>query len=573
MRVSDPSLARPSLSDSNMMRRGSGEVMNESQKDFRAERDRERERRMISEASSSAMVKSGSASRPVSREEREEGGFSSARSSGSSFTSLKSSPHVRRRSREEDDFGRRHSNTSTKSATSPLTPATERSSIGGGKAGPSILAPYGDFADDEEEEGAGTWLRQPTPIPTPSNNASPIETTSTQQHLLVTNSPVRQQAPMIPASILTPTSASPSLHGTDAGTILAGDWATFLINPFPAIDVRSDGEATFIVHDGTATPSIQLESVARIIPRSTPEAEMIEDESRFYQYDTSIESEFDDEEGGGTWFVAPKPSPDLSQDSTSTLVPETPSRSNSASKRPTLRLTIDSTPSSSASAPTKATIIDSGTATASAPEGETVKIKPPTPKLSDLSPSFLTSPPIIRRASFAHREADSDWAFRPPVETVLEHLDEFFPEHDLDRPILDTGSPSSTVAPSPATPERAVARQTSIVPLIVSSNAINDRLNTLTNGHLKYKKSIRKVALGRKKVLSITGMKNSSEQEAEEAEYRAGLLRRKSTKLWGTRVEEVTPAQAKSMSTAIPESLAEDDQQNCTLSYASRCRS
>ncbi|KAG9017078.1 hypothetical protein FRB90_001857 [Tulasnella sp. 427] len=136
---------------------------------------------------------------------------------------------------------------------------------------------------------------------------------------------------------------------------------------------------------------------------------------------------------------------------------------------------------------------------------------------------------INRRASFRR----DTWAFRPIQEDVLDHLQDFFPDHDLDKPFIDQvqianeglASPAGEVLPPPVPPP--VTKET----------------------RFKHRKSIRFVAEERKKVLERVGSAREPSAKA------ANLGRKRSTKLWGIRVEEVTPGQVKSgVPPTIPES-------------------
>ncbi|GAA5974081.1 hypothetical protein JCM11641_003422 [Rhodosporidiobolus odoratus] len=160
------------------------------------------------------------------------------------------------------------------------------------------------------------------------------------------------------------------------------------------------------------------------------------------------------------------------------------------------------------------------------------------------------SSPFARRNSFAARAQDGkDWAFRPPVETVLEHLDVFFPEHDLDKPVFD---PSTSV---PSTPASGGSCPSPVPDVSAPPSALATRR---TGGGsagpgLGYKKSIRVVALDRKRQLQKAGRNVASAASG----LASNLLRRKSTKLFGARIEEVTSAQMNQIS-AIKETSAED---------------
>ena len=109
--------------------------------------------------------------------------------------------------------------------------------------------------------------------------------------------------------------------------------------------------------------------------------------------------------------------------------------------------------------------------------------------------------------------------FRPPAEEMYERLGDFFPEHDLDEPVIEASSggtsPTSAEAAQPfPTPDRR-----------------------------KHKKSIRVVANEHKRRLDRTSRITSANN--------ANMLRKRSTKLWGSKVEEVTAEQVKNASSAL----------------------
>lgn len=626
MRASDPSVeARRAASHGGMTatdptryssesvpRRLSGE-MNRSLVERERERERKDKEKKASRSGTSSIVEAGVYS---TRSPNLEEPPLSSRSSGSSFTSLRSSPHVRRRSNDSEDYvSHRASSSSARSSTASLsTPATERNSL----VMSAAAIPFEEFEDDVENE-SGTWLRQPTPLVTPLSSPIPLATLPKSSSIEASDSASKRSS-LPPLA----TNLAPSLDTEIGGTLHAGDWSTFLINPFSSIDAGGDGEGTLLVnahlpHDHQT--SIYSPVERPVSPMSAPpeankrflSEEEVDNESRFYRDHPTIKMEEDStsysDEEGGTWLVLPTASSATSNSTTpiptSTPVPTLPADEEKISstgkvpfhedislsprkeQRPSLRVTIDTPPtlpigtaiSSIPESPPIGTGISPETAKATAPHASSSSAissttaqsrDPQSAQLSSLTPSFLESPPIVRRESFAHREAESDWAFRPPVETVLKHLDEFFPELDVDKPVLDAASPPAILSPviSPSatsSTERPFTKRSQ--PLIV--NPATATATTTASAAtpipapsiLKYKKSIRKVALDRTKRMTMTSTRPSTaEDEREEASMRAaGLLRRKSTKLWGTKVEEVTPAQHRSMSTAIAEHPLESD--------------
>ncbi|KZT61357.1 kinase-like protein [Calocera cornea HHB12733] len=110
-----------------------------------------------------------------------------------------------------------------------------------------------------------------------------------------------------------------------------------------------------------------------------------------------------------------------------------------------------------------------------------------------------------------------DWELRPQPEDVYDNLDQFFPGHDLDKPVLETASaggksPVDDVPPLGQAP--------------AAGANVKDKF--------KHKKSIRYVANAARKQL----------QHGEPGEDQKTLMKRKrTTKIWGSKVEEVAPGQ------------------------------
>ncbi|KAI0094930.1 Pkinase-domain-containing protein [Irpex rosettiformis] len=101
------------------------------------------------------------------------------------------------------------------------------------------------------------------------------------------------------------------------------------------------------------------------------------------------------------------------------------------------------------------------------------------------------------------------WAPRPPPEEVFERLEEYFPEHDIDEPVIDM--PSGGTSPTSAEPNQ---------PLPVEKQKF------------RHKKSIRLVAEEHKKRID-------RRSRMEPAANANNTLRKRNTKLWGSRLEEV----------------------------------
>ena len=151
----------------------------------------------------------------------------------------------------------------------------------------------------------------------------------------------------------------------------------------------------------------------------------------------------------------------------------------------------------------------------------------------------------VRQNSFTIREKNEDWAIRPSVERLLDNLEDFFPNHDLDKPIVDTNI-SSFASPTATSPAMTAA-STAVVK---------------GPQKLKYKQSIRNVAQDRRKLLQRAESVAKTVNDAATT-----LFRRKSTKLWGNKVEEMPPAKPRfdmiAESPATPLSLDEPNADSC----------
>lgn len=153
----------------------------------------------------------------------------------------------------------------------------------------------------------------------------------------------------------------------------------------------------------------------------------------------------------------------------------------------------------------------------------------PMSELSDLtppSPLYPHSQDLERRHARGSTFTDmrkETWAPRPPPEMINERLEEFFPEHDLDKPVIEAVSGGSS-----PTGEVTAA----VIPPVAPAPPISDHRTRMKN-----KKSIRKVV--------------------EEGNRRVSdaIQRKRSTKLWGSRLEEVPSSQGRiSLQPPLPES-------------------
>jgi len=112
-----------------------------------------------------------------------------------------------------------------------------------------------------------------------------------------------------------------------------------------------------------------------------------------------------------------------------------------------------------------------------------------------------------------------DEDFRPPAEEIHERLGDFFPGHDLDEPVIETSSGGTSLTSAEAA-----------------------KPFPIPDGRMP-KKSIRVVADEHKRELDRTSMITSANN--------VNMSMKRSVKLWGSKVEEVTAEQAKNASSAL----------------------
>ena len=158
------------------------------------------------------------------------------------------------------------------------------------------------------------------------------------------------------------------------------------------------------------------------------------------------------------------------------------------------------------------------------------KHPPPSPPLPHWGGRTPTTRHIQREQSKSEGTfQDSSWASRPNPEEVLDRLEVFFPDHDLDKPVIEasSGGTSPTAAENPP------------APLPYNGKPPPDKRS-------RHKKSIRVVAEEHNLRQDRTSRLQSSSA--------ANIFRKRSTKLWDSRVEEVTPGQITSGMPPIPDS-------------------
>lgn len=156
------------------------------------------------------------------------------------------------------------------------------------------------------------------------------------------------------------------------------------------------------------------------------------------------------------------------------------------------------------------------------------------------------------------------WASRPPVEGVIQDLDNFFPGVDLDAPYLEDGPPSpngDADASNEATLKgRQDAQASAPQPTVdlsslsgyhtsgvrPQSQAINKLKRAEANNGLSRKKSIREVANGAAHRTKSIGSAAGGPQKSGD------LLRRKSTKMFGAKIMQIRPQRGSRISQLEP---------------------
>ena len=171
------------------------------------------------------------------------------------------------------------------------------------------------------------------------------------------------------------------------------------------------------------------------------------------------------------------------------------------------------------------------------------------------SPSLAQGQIPSRRDSFAGGDV---WANRPPVEGVIENLDEFFPDIDLDAPYLEGNGGSPPPSPNKGTTANETAikgrgEQPAAHPAPPDTGipgtrgpdesafkgpeagAVARRNANRSGGGLSRMKSIREVAKGANQTQRNRSVHAAGNQK------NGDLLRRKSTKMFGAKIMQIRP--------------------------------
>ena len=191
---------------------------------------------------------------------------------------------------------------------------------------------------------------------------------------------------------------------------------------------------------------------------------------------------------------------------------------------------------------------------------------------------------LLRRESFAREDV---WASRPPAEALINHLDDFFPNLDLDQPVLEEGAggspPVSPIAEVETLEQIAAAQigmglagpsgpsQTGTLRSSTSTYNDNDTLgsdestlkalerpgsvqsvaqrNVRRSGGLGRMKSIREVARGAHEA----NKRYTAAAPLPQSGNTSSILRRKSTKMFGANIVQIKPQRGSLIMPQIPQ--------------------
>jgi mitogen-activated protein kinase kinase kinase len=154
----------------------------------------------------------------------------------------------------------------------------------------------------------------------------------------------------------------------------------------------------------------------------------------------------------------------------------------------------------------------------------------------------------VKATSPTIADDEDGWAMRPPPEAVYERLERYFGNHDLDKPVIEaTSGGTSPTSTEPVAPPQ-------VIPSSHDKEREKDKIK------MRAKKSIRYVAEDAKRRIDRTSKADPT--------YSTSYLKKRSTKFWGGRLEEVTTHQAKSNSISVapgtsPESSSNGETSKC----------
>jgi len=127
---------------------------------------------------------------------------------------------------------------------------------------------------------------------------------------------------------------------------------------------------------------------------------------------------------------------------------------------------------------------------------------------------------------------EDGWAMRPPPEAVYEKLELYFRNHDLDKPVIEANSGGT----SPTSIEPPLSSQA----VVTSTSNYDKDKEREKYAKIRSKKSIRYVAEDAKRRIDRTSKADSTLADI--------YSRKRNTKFWGGKLEEVTTHQARSSS-------------------------
>lgn len=183
---------------------------------------------------------------------------------------------------------------------------------------------------------------------------------------------------------------------------------------------------------------------------------------------------------------------------------------------------------------------------------------------------------LLRRESFAREDV---WASRPPAEALINHLDDFFPNLDLDQPVLEeTGNDPISPITEREEPSESAASQAGLN-LGEGSSTVRSNLSYNDGDTLGSDESTLKALENRSSVQSVAQrnirrsgglgrMKSIREvaRGAHEANKRftnpmappqpgvsSSILRRKSTKMFGANIVQIKPQRGSMILPQIPQ--------------------
>ncbi|KAH8835758.1 kinase-like domain-containing protein [Flagelloscypha sp. PMI_526] len=152
--------------------------------------------------------------------------------------------------------------------------------------------------------------------------------------------------------------------------------------------------------------------------------------------------------------------------------------------------------------------------------------RPLKPHPSPPSPSKPNRRNVTSNGSTFQNQSETTWAPRPAPEDVFEQLEKFFPNHDIDEPVFEAdsgaGSPVNGDIPAPLP---------TVAPLVPNKAKKNNLAN---------KKSLRMAA--------------GEQYNKKRISHEPRRVSRRMTRLWGSKLEEVTTKDSRVSLSTTPES-------------------